>query len=71
LKKGAAVYLEGKIENRSYDDKSGNKKYVSEVVVDSFGGKMVMLGGGGQTEPIGEESQVPPETSSPDDDLPF
>jgi len=29
LKKGAAVYLDGKIENCSYDDKSGNKKYVS------------------------------------------
>lgn len=32
VKKGKRVYIEGKIQNRSYDDKDGNKKYVSEIV---------------------------------------
>jgi single-strand DNA-binding protein len=32
LKKGSQVYIEGKISNRSYDDKDGVKKYISEVV---------------------------------------
>ena len=41
LTKGSTVYLEGKIDNRSYDDKDGNKRYVSEIVCD----KMIMLGG--------------------------
>tara|TARA_R100001143_G_scaffold46656_1_gene41668 strand:- start:249 stop:620 length:372 start_codon:yes stop_codon:yes gene_type:complete len=31
VKKGAQVYVEGSIRNRSYVDKSGNKKYVTEV----------------------------------------
>ena len=36
LSKGSPVYIEGRIENRSYDDKDGNKKYISEVVVQQF-----------------------------------
>lgn len=36
LKKGQKVYLEGKIDNRSYDDRDGNKKYISEVNVFSM-----------------------------------
>ena len=32
LKKGSQVYIEGKISNRSYDDKDGVKKYISEVI---------------------------------------
>lgn len=44
LTKGASVYLEGKIENRSYDDKDGNRRYVSEIVI-GMDGKMIMLGG--------------------------
>jgi single-strand DNA-binding protein len=49
LKKGSQVYLEGRIDNRSYDDKDGNKRYVSEVVVD-MNGKMVMLGSRGSSD---------------------
>lgn len=30
--KGTQLYIEGKIQNRSYDDKDGVKKYTSEVV---------------------------------------
>lgn len=41
LKKGMTIYLEGKIRTRSYDDKDGNKKYITEIVGDS----MTMLGG--------------------------
>lgn len=36
LKKGSMVYIEGKIRTRSYDDKDGNKRYVTEVVVEQF-----------------------------------
>ena len=36
LKKGSHVYLEGKIANRSYEDKEGNTKYISEIVASSF-----------------------------------
>src|SRR3989344_3835589 len=41
LKKGSQVYLEGRLQTRSWDDKtSGQKKYRTEVVVDN----MIMLG---------------------------
>ncbi len=36
LKKGSMIYLEGKIKTRSYDDKEGNKRYVTEIIGDSF-----------------------------------
>lgn len=36
LKKGDEVAIEGKLSNRNYIDKDGNKRYVSEVVVNEF-----------------------------------
>ena len=34
VKKGALLYVEGKLRTRSYDDASGNKRYVTEVHAD-------------------------------------
>jgi single-strand DNA-binding protein len=31
--KGKEIAIEGKLSNRSYDDKEGNKRYITEVVV--------------------------------------
>ena len=40
LKKGKKIYLEGRIQTRSYDDKNtGTKKYITEIVADN----MIML----------------------------
>jgi len=36
LKKGMQIYVEGKLRTRSYDDKDGNKQYVTEVIAQSF-----------------------------------
>ena len=72
LAKGKQVYIEGRIDNRSYEDKEGNKKYISEVVVTNF----QFLGdrpgegkgsGGGGSAPMPEASTA----SANDDDLPF
>lgn len=44
LNKGSEVAIEGKLINRTYTDKEGNKKYVSEVQVNEmlmFGSKSV------------------------------
>ncbi|HKK01757.1 MAG TPA: single-stranded DNA-binding protein [Desulfuromonadales bacterium] len=43
LHKGKQVYIEGKIQNRSYDDRDGNKRYITEIVAD----QMQMLGRAG------------------------
>jgi single-strand DNA-binding protein len=36
LKKGDEIAIEGRLASRSYVDKDGNKKYVTEVVVNDF-----------------------------------
>lgn len=40
LQKGSELAVEGKLTYRSYDDKNGEKKYYTEIVVNEF----VMLG---------------------------
>ncbi|MGP8243582.1 MAG: single-stranded DNA-binding protein [Bryobacteraceae bacterium] len=44
LLKGKMIYLEGRIENRSYDDKEGQKRYITEVICDAS--SVILLGGG-------------------------
>jgi single-strand DNA-binding protein len=70
LKKGAQVYIEGKIRTRSWEDKDNNKRYITEIIGDT----MNMLRTK-KDSPI-ENSSVEANNndtliSSPDDDLPF
>ena len=41
LKKGASIYVEGKIKTRKWEDKDGNTRYNTEILADN----MTMLGG--------------------------
>jgi len=43
LTKGKQVYVEGRLQTRSYDDKDGKKVYTTEVVAD----EVILLGGRG------------------------
>jgi single-strand DNA-binding protein len=45
LKKGSKVYLEGQLQTRKWTDQAGVEKYSTEVVLQGFGGTLVMLGG--------------------------
>lgn len=36
VKKGTQVYIEGRIRTRSWDDQTGNKRYVTEIVADTL-----------------------------------
>ena len=77
LRKGSKLYVEGKLQTRSWDDQSGQKRYTTEVVVNEMemldsregggGGNM----GGGSSDP--GPSQPPPYNpqGADDDDLPF
>lgn len=40
VRKGSQLFIEGRIKTRSYDDKDGNKRYITEIVGDN----MQMLG---------------------------
>lgn len=70
LKKGSLVHIEGKLKTRSYDDKDGNKRYVTEVVCESF--KMLDKREGNATsEETPAYSGGNNNSSVPEDDLPF
>ncbi len=80
VKKGAQLYIEGRIRTRAWDDKDGNKRYTTEIVADT----MQMLGKKGESNSASQESgpraEYQSESSSStqgqsaadvDDDLPF
>ena len=43
LKKGSMVYLEGKLETQKYQDKTGQDRYITKVVLNGFNSKLEML----------------------------
>lgn len=43
LQKGAKVYIEGALQTRKWQDKDGNDKYSTEVVLNGYGGVLTML----------------------------
>ena len=49
LTKGKQIYVEGRIQTRSYDDKDGRKVWTTEVVADD----VILLGGRGEGGPSG------------------
>lgn len=81
LSKGKKIYAEGGLQTRSYDDKDGNIKYVTEVKMK----EMLMLSGGqggGESNDSTRKStsgggtqeknySAPANSFEPDDDLPF
>lgn len=81
LVKGKQVYVEGRIENRSWDDKTtGQKRYMTEIVCDTIqllggagggarGSRDEDYGGGYGDEPT--EAAAPPRPGGGDDDIPF
>jgi single-strand DNA-binding protein len=43
IKKGSKVYVEGSLQTRKWQDKSGQDKYTTEVVLQGFNGTILML----------------------------
>ncbi len=86
LKKGNKVYIEGRLQTRSWDDKqSGQKKYMTEVVANELvllGGPGGSSGGGGgfqkrgasggnEFDQRGNEEPAHADTGITDEDIPF
>ena len=73
LHKGKQVYIEGRIQNRSYDDKDGTKKYITEIVAD----QMQMLGKGDGTSSANSIQGIEPKkdlstgSNEPSDDFDY
>lgn len=76
LKKGSYIFLEGRLQTRSWEDKSGNKRYMTEVVAESIefvGSKRDDRSSETFEPPVPEEPPADSTDSSspPEDDLPF
>lgn len=70
LRKGSKVYIEGKLQTRKWQDQSGQDRYSTEVVLQGFDARLVMLDGatgGAGSEP--DRSQGP--AGQYDDEVPF
>lgn len=74
LKKGSKVYLEGRLQTRSWDDKNtGVKRYATDVIADD----LIMLDARGAGAPPSVAEEVEPEAAEGEqigpekDDLPF
>ncbi len=63
MKKGQLVFVEGRLQTRSWEDKDNVKKYTTEILCDSF----TMLGRKSDDSGGGSSAQ----SSDQDDDLPF
>jgi len=83
LRKGSKVYIEGQLQTRKWQDQATQQdRYTTEVVLQGFGGSLIMLdnrgGGGGSTGGSGDNFASHSNDSSPsptgndfDDDIPF
>ena len=79
LKKGSKVYIEGKLQTRKWQDKSGNDRYTTEIVanemqmLDSRGGSSANFSGESKAAPAA--ASATPATAAAgsdfDDDIPF
>ena len=47
LRKGSKVYIEGQLQTRKWQDQSGADRYSTEIVLQGFDAKLVMLDGPG------------------------
>ena len=57
-KKGSKVYVEGQLQTRKWQDKDGNDRYTTEVVLQRFRGELTLLdsrGGGGDRDSFPDE----------------
>ena len=78
LKKGAQIYVEGQISTRKWkDEKSGQDKYSTEVVIQGYNSSLTMLGGGNSSSLSSQDSTQSIENTSQasqndlDDEIPF
>lgn len=57
LHKGSQIYLEGQIQTRDWQDKDGNTRYTTEIVLQKFRGELMMMGS------KSENSEIDPKIS--------
>lgn len=80
VKKGSKIYIEGKLKTRKWQDKEGNDRYSTEIVLEGYDGVLQMLDGKPDSAPAPTQQVAPkqapatsmaPATDDFDDDIPF
>ena len=78
LKKGAQVYIEGQLSTRKWkDEKSGQDKYSTEVIIQGYNSSLTMLGSGmkndnsSQAVPNNSDEASQTQQNDLDDEIPF
>lgn len=70
LHKGSLIYVEGRLQTRDWEDKDGNRRWTTEVILEN----MKMLGSKNDSGSSGRSEENPFDkgpSSMPDDDVPF
>ncbi len=70
LRKGKQVYIEGKLQTRSWEDRDGNKRYTTEIIAQN----MQMLDAQNRdmkADPVDPGFPVEEPITVPEDDIPF
>ncbi len=70
LHKGSLVYIEGKLQTRTWEDRDGSKRYTTEIVAQ---GMQMLDRAGKSAQAVSTEERFPAEEPPdvPDDDIPF
>ncbi len=84
VKKGSKIYIEGQMQTRKWTDKDGTEKYSTEVVLQNFGGQLILLDGApkgdenapvqptaAKTAPVADKSLQADSDFLGDSDIPF
>ena len=86
VKKGSKIYVEGELSTRKYQDKDGNDRYTTEVILQGYNSNLTMLGSNNslsasQEQPITDTSNdisnnddissESNDSSNLDEDIPF
>ena len=84
VKKGSKIYVEGELSTRKYQDKDGNERYTTEVVLQGYNSTLTMLGSATGSSSMPEvqsnhnnnevseiQQSSTSDSSNMDDDIPF
>ena len=58
VKKGSKIYIEGELSTRKYQDKDGNDRYTTEVILQGYNSTLTMLGSSGSSSPSSNDQQI-------------
>jgi single-strand DNA-binding protein len=68
VKKGSKLYIEGAIQTRKWTDKDGVEKYSTDIVLQNYNGKLVLLDSRKHNDQEDAQQSTPQDL---DDEIPF